>query len=223
MERALKQYQTQVEEKAWGVESTDRKDIMSFNARMDKQEEVTNQKVTHQKNDDEVKAQQNATGSNSKQKWTERKVDKTPSWMKKPPSYSGERKFEQGNEYFWCPYHNLWQRHTASECRINPNQGRYNRKRHRQNHYSSQNRRDGRYNNSRRRDNDRKRQGGRSHNDRNRNHQRDNRENRRNNHQSRRRMALQAAEEDSDYSDESYDSQDDSVERDYDYSDDYDE
>jgi hypothetical protein len=36
-------------------------------------------------------------------------------------------------------------------------------------------------------------------------------------------MALQAAEEDSDYSDESYDSQDDSIERDYDYSDDYDE
>jgi hypothetical protein len=58
MERALKQYQTQVEEKTWGVESTDLKDIMSLNARMDKQEEVTNQKVTNQKNDDEVKAQQ---------------------------------------------------------------------------------------------------------------------------------------------------------------------
>jgi hypothetical protein len=56
IERALKQYQTQVEEKTWGVESTDCKDIMSLNARMDKQEDVTNQKVTNQKNDDEVKA-----------------------------------------------------------------------------------------------------------------------------------------------------------------------
>jgi hypothetical protein len=44
MERALKQYQTQVEEKTWGVESTDRKDIMSLNARMDRQEEVVNKK-----------------------------------------------------------------------------------------------------------------------------------------------------------------------------------
>jgi hypothetical protein len=99
MERALKQYQIQVQEKTRGVGSTNRKNIMSLTARMDKQEEVTNQKVTNHKHDDEVKAEQNATGNNSKQKWTEWKDDKTPSRMKKAPLYSGERKFEQGYEY----------------------------------------------------------------------------------------------------------------------------
>jgi hypothetical protein len=56
----------------------------------------------------------------TREQWQQRRYKDAPAWMKRPPIDSRERKLEGGYEYLWCPYHKLWQRHRPSECRLIP-------------------------------------------------------------------------------------------------------
>jgi hypothetical protein len=201
------------------IETGDRKDIMSLNARVTRTEEVLNKK-----DENKVKTDSKLPFLNCKQ-WQQKRYEEAEPWMKIPPTDMREKKFEGGYEYMWCPYHKMWVQHRPSECRLNPNNRGDRNMAYRSGKpraYNQENcQRDGQYNNNRRDDrnqrDDRNRRPGRSGN----NHH-DPRRNEKQHKNSRRRIALQAANDDSYTSEDTYDSQDDSVVPDYDYSDEYD-
>jgi hypothetical protein len=106
MEMALKQYQTAVYKKTWGVESNERREIMNMTAQL----------VALQQ---QVSDEQNCSYSN--EQWRQKRYDDAPPWMKIPPENLQETRKKVGRfDYIWCPFHRLWQMHKPSECELNP-------------------------------------------------------------------------------------------------------
>jgi hypothetical protein len=116
MDLALKQYQTLVQKKVWGVDSAEHKEILNLSAQI-----VTLQKkLTASKKNPKPKP-----GSSEKQRMTgeeyrKMRYDKAPKWMKQKPSNISDTRTHGKQKYSWCTYHKLWQRHTALDCRLNP-------------------------------------------------------------------------------------------------------
>jgi hypothetical protein len=81
MDYALKQYQTMVQENTWGVESTDRKDIMLLSAQVVSLHEQVNTKmednVSHESQSRPAR-QYNMTP----EQWKQKRYDEAPAWMK---------------------------------------------------------------------------------------------------------------------------------------------
>jgi hypothetical protein len=130
MELALKQYQTMVEQKKWGVESSKQsKQIMTLasqvgNLRRWKSEtEKKARETTPSANNNDSKKDGKADGEkqymNAKQ-WREQRYEKAPDWMKKKPDDVNKTITKKGKTYYWCTHHKLWQQHKTSECRLNP-------------------------------------------------------------------------------------------------------
>ena len=122
MDLALKQYQTLLQKKVWGEESSEHREIMSLLAQI-----VTLQKKlqgTVGNNNRTDKFNKSSTENNmerlSAEEYRKMRYKRAPKWMKKQPTNLGEKLKHGQYEYTWCTYHKLWQRHTANDCRLNP-------------------------------------------------------------------------------------------------------
>jgi hypothetical protein len=149
MDYALKQYQTQVQELTWGEEAPDKKDMMSLVARVVNVEAKLEATTTRSSL---INTQRYLPPQMSKEQWRRRRYENAPSWMKRAPADENDRRRKKvgAYNYTWCKFHQLWQRHTADQCHINPakrgnayrnnnvTDNRARSKRHPENHRESQ-------------------------------------------------------------------------------------
>jgi hypothetical protein len=56
----------------------------------------------------------------SGEEYRKMRYNKASKWMKQKPSNISDTRKHGKQEYTWCTYHKLWQRHTALDCRLNP-------------------------------------------------------------------------------------------------------
>ena len=130
MELALKQYQTMVEQKKWGVDSKQTKQIMTLASQVGnlrkwksetekKAKETTTQATNNSSGKKDGKPDGEKQFMNAKQ-WREQRYEKAPDWMKKKPDDLNKTITKKDKTYYWCTYHKLWQQHKSSDCRINP-------------------------------------------------------------------------------------------------------
>jgi hypothetical protein len=130
MELALKQYQTMVEQKKWGIETSNKsKQIMTLASQVGN----LRQWKTETENKDKESGKTSGTNSGTKQdvkgndkrymnakEWRKEQYNKAPDWMKKKPDDVNKTMKKNNKVYHWCSHHKLWQQHKASECRLNP-------------------------------------------------------------------------------------------------------
>ena len=112
MDFALKQYQTLVQKKVWGDESAEHKEIMSLQQKLN----------TANKNDstNKVADVSDAFRKLTADEYRKLRFEKAPKWMKQKPTDIKQKLKRGNNEYIWCTYHKLWQKHSAVDCRLNP-------------------------------------------------------------------------------------------------------
>jgi hypothetical protein len=122
MEFALKQYQTSVENNAWGVNSKQQKSIMNLAAQVGELKKWRKDKIKKEK-----KAKQNQDGKSDEKKefisaaeYRKKRYEAAPKWMKAEPRDGKTTKKVKDVEYHWCTYHKLWQKHKPEDCRLNP-------------------------------------------------------------------------------------------------------
>jgi hypothetical protein len=141
MEFALKQYQTSVENNAWGTESKQVKSIMNLTSQVGELKKWRKDKV---KQEDEAK-KDTPDGKKfvTSAEYRKQRFENAPKWMKTEPKDGKTTKKVKNVEYHWCPHHKLWQKHKPADCRLNPtnrNNDRTNNNQQRQNQSSNERR-----------------------------------------------------------------------------------
>ena len=124
MENAFKHYQTRVVQNVWKAQTEEQKELVSLAAKLDvatKKSEQLRKDLTKFKKNNKQKGDGKGKGGNKQKTGAERRkerYDKAPAWMKKAPTNGKGTMTHDGDTYYWCPTHKLWQKHKPNECRL---------------------------------------------------------------------------------------------------------
>ncbi len=115
MHLALNKYLARVEKKMWKAPSVEQQKILALEA------ELKRLKGAKKPNANSNSSDKKPAGKKDEKTRPDRKREK-PAWMLKPPTENekakGSTKKVDGKQYWWCPKHNAWTRHTPAECRL---------------------------------------------------------------------------------------------------------
>ena len=111
MQMALNKYRILVDKGQWNAPTEEQQKIFVLQA------EIQQLKKSKKNSSSNTSATTAAASSSKPSKDRKQKKEK-PDWMTKKPS-EGEPKQKKvgGKQYYWCPNHQAWTRHSPSECR----------------------------------------------------------------------------------------------------------
>lgn len=121
MQLAKMKFATLKQKGKWKAQTNDQKKIIALEAQVNKLQNKVQKSNTAGKKDS-GKAQSKASTRNKRKDFGEKK-DSTkkqgkPEWMTKPPKEGEPRKkVVNDKDYWWCPHHRAWVRHTPESCR----------------------------------------------------------------------------------------------------------
>ena len=117
MDWAINKFKTRKESEQWCQRTTEEETIIALQAQVNTLMSQKKPYPTGRPYGDGKKNFKQGNYKKGKGKGKPR-VDNHPTWMSLPPK-NGEKHYKtvEGKDYHWCPNHNRWTRHTASECK----------------------------------------------------------------------------------------------------------
>ena len=117
MDWAINKFKTRKESEQWCQRTTEEETIIALQAQVNTLMSQKKPNPTGRPNGGGKKDFKQGNNKRGKGKGRPR-MDNQPTWMSVPPK-NGEKQHKtvEGKDYHWCPNHNRWTRHRASECK----------------------------------------------------------------------------------------------------------